>query len=125
MSKEPDPIIFAIDGHRKAYAEYARVAEDVPLSTDGGDHERVLDAAFDDKEAAALALAMTEPTTLAGAIALLDYVNDDSERALELATTPVPAALADGVRDWPQLMSKSLAKGLRRIETGGEHKPGL
>ena len=122
MSKELDPIIAAVAEHRKAYAEYARVAEDVPHLTDGHDHEQLMDAAFDKKEAAALALAMSEPTSLAGAIALLDYANENSERAFELVSTSVPDEHADGVRDWSHLMSMSLAKGLRRIETenGGE-----
>ena|SRR3974390_2748104 len=83
LSKEPDPIFVAIERHRVRFHRRMETGELSSRTPDFGPeaskpeniaiHEAA-DKAMRDNDAAAMELADTQPTTMAGILALIDYV---------------------------------------------------
>jgi hypothetical protein len=103
----PDPAFAALDNHRKrdrAFLDLCR-AQEAGLATEI-DVRRASDAADD----AAWRLARTEPTTEAGASALLTYIT----------TGPITGLFVLGETDWHETAFRTVTAALAEI-TGQSH----
>jgi hypothetical protein len=94
-----DPVFAAIEAHRAAWevlaADYSRLADDETPAAQAK-LEKLNQAVSDARDA----LANTEPTTMAGAIALLRYVSKYAdERTDELVVGDMFAMLADALEE--------------------------
>ncbi len=74
-----DPIFVLIDGHKHARAAFSASLKNEPPFTDKAAHEAWERGSYgpaDRETAATVALLTTAPTTLAGAVALLRYIEE-------------------------------------------------
>lgn len=95
-TQSPDPIFAAIECHRMASEEHNRKCSALAdLKTPEGDAEemRLIEASL----AARDEMKETEPTTIAGAVALLRYISDAAEDDMTLGALFCPDTLADGL----------------------------
>jgi len=111
--RRDDPIFAAIDALRRAHAEF--------LSSDG---EEQLDENWEIVEEAALDLIGVEPTSVAGAIALLSYFAECTAKDTELPDhlsdndDPAVSDLALGARDgvpYSYFIARNVAQALSRL----------
>jgi hypothetical protein len=108
LATEPDPILAAIENHRRRCDEYwtAHLAADIPDSWRREALEVVAKEALAVQERTAIELLHTRPTTLTGAAALLRYMVEYEERYddQEIVGFPSSGQLAinetDRAPDW-------------------------
>jgi hypothetical protein len=113
LSSKGDPIFAAIDALRRAHAEF--------LSSKG---QEQLDENWEIVEEAALVLIGVEPTSVAGAIALLSYFAECTAKDTELPDhlsdndDPAVSDLALGARDgvpYSYFIARNVAQALSRL----------
>ena len=91
-ASEPDPVFVTVAGHREAFVEHMRAARldgklmrgDPRAEASGA----ALDAADEVYQEATLELSEVVPTTMAGVVALLRYLEEFQEQAIELPEDP-------------------------------------
>lgn len=90
LATEPDPIYAAIETHIAAYESWARALEVSSRLPDDDPRfdaaDRVTDDAGDAFTEAGLALASSRPATIAGVLALLDYIERFNHRGWSYPT---------------------------------------
>ena len=91
-ASEPDPVFATVAAHRDAFVEHMRAARlDGKLMRNDPRAEATgaaLDAADEALEGATLDLSEVVPTTMAGVVALLRYLEEFQEQAIELPEAP-------------------------------------
>jgi hypothetical protein len=91
-ASEPDPVFATVAAHREAFVEHMRAARlDGKLMRSDPRAEATgaaLDAADEALEGATLGLLEVAPTTMAGVLALLRYLEEFQEQAIELPEDP-------------------------------------
>ena len=91
-ASEPDPVFATVAAHREAFVEHMRAARldgKLMQSHPGAEASgAALDAADEALEEATLELSEVVPTTMAGVVALLRYLEEFQEQAIELPEDP-------------------------------------
>jgi hypothetical protein len=91
-ASEPDPVFATVAAHREAFVEHMRAARldgKLMRSYPGAEATAAaLDAADEALEGATLELSEVVPTTMAGVVALLRYLEEFQEQAIELPEAP-------------------------------------
>ena len=91
-ASEPDPVFATVAAHREAFVEHMRAARlDGKLMRSDPRAEATgaaLDAADEVYQEATLELSEVVPTTMAGVVALLRYLEEFQEQAIELPEAP-------------------------------------
>lgn len=131
----PDPVFAAIKAHKQAMADAQVKAEPVTRVIDPDlDDETALAAACDNERDTLLEFLLTEPTTIAGALAALEYASSPIAPEFH-ARRPCPV-LAEGfinesnedqcvtraAADWPAMIARNVR---RLIESHAWFNPGL
>jgi hypothetical protein len=91
-ASEPDPVFPTVTAHREAFVEHMRAArlDGKLMRSDPGAEATgaALDAADEALEGATLELSKVVPTTMGGVMALLRYLEEFQEQAIELPEDP-------------------------------------
>ena len=91
-ASEPDPVFVTVAAHREAFVEHMRAArlDGKLMRSDPGAEatDAALDAADEALEGATLGLLEVVPTTMGGVMALLRYLEEFQEQAIELPEDP-------------------------------------
>jgi hypothetical protein len=91
-ASEPDPVFATVAAHREAFVEHMRAArlDGKLMRSDPGAEASgaALDAADEALEGATVELSVVVPTTMAGVVALLRYLEEFQEQAIELPEDP-------------------------------------
>ena len=91
-ASQPDPVFATVAAHREAFVEHMRAArlDGKLMRSDPGAEATgaALDAADEVYQEATLELSEVVPTTMAGVVALLRYLEEFQEQAIELPEAP-------------------------------------
>jgi hypothetical protein len=119
MLNQHDPAFRAIDAHRQAVKILTK-AVDLECASEGKVTEAALERlgettaeAWDDIDATSRALVKTQPTTMLGAIALLQYLATQFGDDSRVDTTTMPSGT--GREAWPAAIFRSLAAALVQV----------